>query len=71
MKMKMKMMVVKMMMMLTMLFPAAGSLHPGASSLHCHRVHVQVCFHFTKASDQDYVNAIQLIMVMSMIANIQ
>ena len=42
MKMKMKMM----MMMLTMLFPAAGSLHPGASSLHCHRVHVQVCFPF-------------------------
>ena len=44
--MKMKMMMMMMMMMLTVLFPAAGSLHPGASSLHCHRVHVQVCFSF-------------------------
>ena len=43
MKMKKKMVV---MMMMTMLFPAAGSLHQGASSLHCHRVHVQVCFSF-------------------------
>ena len=46
MKMKMKMMKMKKMTMLKMLFPAPGSLHPGASSLHCHRVHVQVCFPF-------------------------
>ena len=41
------------MMMLTMLFSAAGSLHKGASSLHCHRVHVQVLPHLYH---QDYFN---------------